>query len=70
MSDWVEELSPFNDYLTTKFEKETTTYFASESNTKVVPLKLLRQELFHPVDQDNNDSTDMLKKLVPVAAQT
>jgi hypothetical protein len=48
MSEWSDELPEFQEYLTHKFENEKTSYFASDSHTKAVPLKELRKELFHP----------------------
>ncbi|KAL7523561.1 hypothetical protein ACHAXR_000896, partial [Thalassiosira sp. AJA248-18] len=69
MSEWSDELPEFQEFLTHKFENEKNSYFASDSQTKAVPLKELRKELFHPTCQDNKDSTPMLEKLASVAAQ-
>jgi len=39
------------------------------SDLWAVPLKEVRKELFHPVDQDNKDSSDMLEKLLTIVCR-
>jgi len=41
----------------------------AESDLWAVPLKEVRKQLFHPVGQDNKDSSDMLEKLSTIAYQ-
>jgi hypothetical protein len=71
MDEFADDLPPFKEYLTHKFEHEKRSFFASSSSSseKVCPLKDLRQELFHPRDQDNKESTPMLEELAVIAAQ-
>ena len=57
MDKWKEKPLPFEDYLTHEFEERKQSYFCSLSKSKTVSLKELRKKLFHPVDQDNKDST-------------
>jgi hypothetical protein len=67
MDEWRAELPPFDDYLKYQFE-EKETRVVGDSGATVVPLKMLVRELFHPRDQDNKDSTEMLEMLAPVMA--
>jgi len=60
-----DELPEFDAYLTREFENKTSQQ-VEPSNTKVVPLKMLVKELFHPTDEDNQDSTEMLETLARV----
>jgi len=70
VSDCRDELPPFDNYMTHKFELETTSYFACPaSSTKAVPLQMLRKELFRPTDQDNKESTGLLEELAVTATQ-
>jgi hypothetical protein len=70
VSDFRDELPPFDDYMTHKFELETTSFIAcTASATKAVPLQMLRKELFQPTDQDNKESTGLLEELAVTAAR-
>ena len=59
------ELPEFDVYLKNKFENKKTGY-VEPFKTKAIPLKNLIRELFHPVDKDNQDSTEILEKLAGV----
>ena len=61
MEEWAEELPEFREYLTHKFVHQKTRLFGSSTQTKVVPLKELQKELFHPIDQNNKDIIDFLR---------
>ena len=61
MDEWVEEFPPFREYVDHEFKIKKTSYFNSSSEMKAVLLEELRKELFHPTDQDNKDSTQMLE---------
>ena len=51
VSEFADELPPFHDFLTHKFELESTSCFSSPASAnKAVPLKILRKELFQPTD--------------------
>jgi hypothetical protein len=51
--------------LKNEFENKKTDY-VEPSKTKAVPLKNLIKELFRSVNKDNQNSTEMLEKLVGV----
>lgn len=72
MKTWVDELPPLKKYLHHEFEEKKTSYVNSptDSNTKAVPLKMIREEIFHPKDADNLGCTSRLEELAKVAAQT
>ena len=59
------ELPEFDAYLKYEFENKKTEYVEA-SSTKAVPLKELIKEIFHPVDEDNRDSTEMLENLAGI----
>ena len=42
------------------------TEYVEASSTKAVPLKELIKEIFHPVDEDNHHSTEMLENLAGI----
>ena len=70
VSDFRDELPPFDDYMTHKFELETISFIAcTASAIKAVPLQMLWKELFQPTDQDNKESTGLLEELAVTAAQ-
>ena len=56
----------FQEYLTHKFEQKNTRLVA-ESNSTVVPMMMVRKEVFNPTDQDNKDSTSTLEELAVLA---
>ncbi|KAL7537517.1 hypothetical protein ACHAXR_007880 [Thalassiosira sp. AJA248-18] len=68
MSPWAELIPDFKLYLEHQFEGAKQRKVA-ESDSWAVPLKEVRRELFHPRDQDNKDSTEMLEILAKIACQ-
>ena len=46
--------------------KNKKTDYVESSKTKAVPLMKLIKELFHPMDEDNQDSTEILEKIAGV----
>jgi hypothetical protein len=68
MQPWQDKLPPFAEYMHHQFECKQTRLVAN-SNSKAVPHKLVKDELFSPKDQDNKDSTTMLETLAPIMAQ-
>ena len=70
VSDFRDELPPFDNYMTHKFELETTSCFACPASaTKAVSLQMLWKELFQPTDQDNKESTGLLEELAVTVTQ-
>ena len=61
-----EELPEFKDYLTHQFENKQSEFIA-KSGTKSTTWKMLIEELFSPQDEDNKNSTHMLKKVAASA---
>jgi len=61
-----EELPEFKAFLTHQFEKKESEFIA-KSGTKSTTWKMLIEELFSPQDEDNKNSTDMLKKVAATA---
>ena len=59
------EIPESDAYLKNEFENKKTDY-VELSKTKAVPLKKLTKELVHPVNKDNQDSTEILEKLAGV----
>ena len=64
----VDEIPPFKEYLEHMYEKRKMPTVVG-SNTKEVHLALLRDELFYPTIEDNQDSTDLVKELAVVSAK-
>ena len=63
-----DELPEFKEYLKYQFQDKKTE-FIKTSNTKSVPYKMLLNELFHPKDQDNKDSTSTLEEVAKIAIE-
>ena len=64
----VDEIPPFEEYLKHMYEKRKMPTVVG-SSTKEVHLALLRDELFYPTIEDNQDSTDLVKELAVVSAK-
>ena len=68
MSHWAREIPDFDTYLKHQFSIAKQRNMA-ESNSWAVPLKEMRKELFHPVDQANKDITGILEQMSTIACQ-
>ena len=62
------EIPAFKEFLVFKF-KTKMTEFISKSQTKSIPYNKLLDELFSPQDDDNKDSTTLLKTVGTLAIQ-
>ena len=70
--NWKEELPPFKNYFKYQFQVKNKSDFVVSpelSGAKVVPLEIVRQELFNPVDEDNKASTAFVEEIVVCAAE-
>ena len=66
---WEEELPEFKEYRYDVIEKNITGYFNNTAKEKAFPLKEFLKDLSKPVDQDNKDTTPILKNIAVVAAE-
>ena len=64
----MDELLPFREFWEHKFEKQQIS-LVSQTNTKVVHMARLRDELFHPVIEDNQNSQGIVEDLVGIIRQ-
>ena len=64
-SELMDELPPFREFWEHKFEKQQMSV-VSQTNTKVVHMARLRDELFHPVIEDNQNSQGIVEDLVGI----
>ena len=71
MKPWVDELPPLKKYLHYVFEEKKTNFVHSpeDTNTTAVSMKLIRAELFNPMDADNQKCTGRLEQLAKAGAQ-
>ena len=63
-----DELPPFGKFWEHSFEKRRMK-IVSQTGTKVVHLALLRDELFHPIREDNRNCEGIVKNLADVAVE-
>ena len=59
----MDEIPEFKDYMDYQC-KDITSHYSASSKTREVPLKKLIKELFTPIYHDNQDSTNILEKLL------
>ena len=68
MKPWYDIIPDFKAHLHRQFHV-TKPRKDDESDSWAVSLKEVRQELFHPKDQDNKENLGLLEDLVKVACQ-
>ena len=64
----IEELPPFKDFYKHLYEKKRM-FTVERSNTKVVPMAMLKDEIFHPIIEDNLSSTCLVKEIARIAVE-